>query len=219
MRRLVFFITFFANLQAQDTIVMPLNGNGGFYNSCYATMYDNGLDSNYKNYSNSTVTISPLWVQNVSLYFEEFQTENVFDYLNIYDGPGIAFPLIGKYSGTSLQGQTISSTGTSITLELKSDDIVTGTGFKAWVSCVMGNEEVKGNNVVLYPNPASASMNITGIETEKIKSISILDLQGRIIKQQLISSSIDVSFLPAGLYGLLLQFKDGINIYKKFIKG
>ena len=204
------------SLKAQDTIIMPLSGNGGFYNTCYATIYDNGLDSNYANYSHSTITIAPLWVQSISLYFEMFDTEIYFDSLNIYDGPGTAFPLIGTYSGTTLQGQTVSSTGNSITLEFRSDDIATGSGFKAWVSCIMSNEELNTKDVVLYPNPANNSIQIIGVEN--VKSISIMDVQGRIIKCQLPTAIIDVSFISPGMYGLLIELQDGKTIYKKWIK-
>src|SRR5687768_7829243 len=82
------------HVHAQDTIVMPSTGNGGFYNTCYATILDSGIDSNYTNDNHATLTIAPLWVETVNLYFESFDTEIHFDSLSIYDGPGTTFPLI-----------------------------------------------------------------------------------------------------------------------------
>jgi len=214
---LLIFIGLNQMLLAQDTISMPITGNGGFYNTCYAVIFDNGLDSNYANYSQSTVTISPLWVQNVSLYFEEFNTEVFFDSLSIYDGPGTAFPLIGTYSGNSLQGQTVTSTGTSITLEFRSDDIQTGTGFKALVSCLMGEEDMISNSIIVYPNPAQEFLKIDGLD-EAIESIAVIDIQGRELQHTLVSNVLYVALLPPGFYGLQIRIKNGKVVYKKWIK-
>lgn len=206
------------HLSAQDTIIMPLTGNGGFYNTCYAVVYDNGLDSNYQNFSNSTVTISPLWVQNVSLYFEEFNTEIFFDTLTIYDGPGSAFPKIGTYSGNSLQGQTITSSGSSITLEFRSDDIQTGTGFKAWVSCLMSNEDAFTSNLSIYPNPATNYLFIDGSDWGLVQSMYLIDITGKIIKEISALNSIDVRNLSPGIYGLIICQINGFRYYKKWVK-
>ena len=203
---------------AQDTIVMPVSGNGGFFNSCHAIIYDNGLDSNYYNYSNSTVTISPLWVESVSLYFEEFNTETFFDTLSIYDGPGTAFPKIGTFSGNSLQGQTVISNGNSITLEFKSDDIQTGSGFKAWVSCLMNNETFSIAEPLVYPNPAGGTLFFDGIDLALIQGIYLTDITGKIIKAIPLSNSIDVTDLSSGFYGLIITQNNGYQYFKKWIK-
>jgi hypothetical protein len=207
------------NIHAQDTIVMPSTGNGGFYNTCYATVVDNGGDSNYTNDVHAQVTISPLWVETVSLYFEEFDTEIHFDSLTIYDGPGTAFPVIGVYSGNQLQGQTISSTGSSITLEFRSDDIVTGAGWKAWVNCVLGNEEENVNAVIIYPNPTHSYIQLKNISLENIEHISISDMQGRMVKiLTLQNDGISVEQLPVGLYVLKVEMKNGQQSTQKFLK-
>ena len=197
---------------------MPISGNGGFFNTCYAVIYDNGLDSNYHNYSNSTVTISPLWVENVSLYFEEFNTETFFDTLSIYDGPGTAFPKIGSYSGSSLQGQTISSTGNAITLEFNSDDIQTSLGFKAWVSCTMGSEDYTYSDLHIYPNPVGDHLSIMGVDISTIHHLEILDLCGKIILESSSLEFIDIGHISPGMYTLLLEFNDGEYHTVKLLK-
>jgi hypothetical protein len=218
----LFLLVLFAwmmNIHAQDTITMPSTGNGGFYNTCYATVIDNGEDSNYTNDVHAQITISPLWVQTVSLYFEEFDTEIHFDSLTIYDGPGTAFPRIGVYSGNQLQGQTVTSTGSSITLEFRSDDIVTGAGWKAWVNCVLGNEEEDLNALVIYPNPTNSFIQIKNISIEDIANIFIIDMQGRIVKiLQLQNELIDVNQLVNGIYILKIEMKNGKQSIQKFQK-
>jgi hypothetical protein len=212
------FILFTGILHAQDTIIMPPTGNGGFYNTCYAIIFDNGADSNYVNFSHSTITISPLWVENISIYFAEFNTETYFDSLTMYDGPGTTFPRIGTFSGNSLQGQTIQSTGNSITLEFRSDDVVTGTGFKAEVSCILGNPAWEQQNLRVFPNPARDFLQVQSMEMELLHSYTITDITGRVVDKKNISGSIDISRLAPGSYGLILQLKNGSTKYIPWIK-
>lgn len=203
---------------SQDTLFMPTTGNGGIYNTCYATIYDNGgPDSNYANYCHSTITIAPLWVQHVNLYFEEFQTEIFFDSLSIYDGPGTTFPLIGSYSGTELQNQTISSTGTSITLAFRSDDIQTYSGFKILVSCLMGNETENNTILSIWPNPSFDVINIGGIHSDNITSANVIDMNGKLLLSSC-RSPINISHLSPGIYCVVLNASNGSKCYKKFIK-
>jgi CUB domain/Secretion system C-terminal sorting domain len=212
------FVLCMLNGQAQDTLVMPLTGNGGVFNLCYGVIYDNGIDSNYTNDIHSTITIAPLWVQNVSLYFEEFDTEIFFDSLSIYDGPATTFPLIGTYSGTSLQGQTISSTGTAITLAFRSDDIQTGTGFKAWINCLLATEILNKTSIQLYPNPAQSHLFVEGADWQEIERVYMVDIMGRMIQLADKVFPISVEELKAGLYGLCIIFKNGESTYLKWLK-
>lgn len=204
----------------QDTLTMPVTGNGGIYNTCYAAIYDNGgPDSNYANYSNSTLTIAPLWVQEVSLYFEVFDTEIFFDSLSIYDGPGTTFPLIGTYSGNSLNGQTVGSSGSSITLLFRSDDIQTGAGFKAWVSCLMGNEILTdGQTSFVYPNPATSVISIKGIDDDQINEVYITDITGRNVLHKSKFISMDVSTLIPGIYHLHVVLSTGQLQHFRWLK-
>jgi len=204
-------------LYSQDTIIMPVTGNGGFYNSCYAVIMDNGADSGYADYSNSRISIFTLWTQSVSVYFEEFNTEQFFDSLSIYDGPGITYPKIGTYSGNVLQGQTITSTGSSITLQFNSDDIENGSGFKAWVSCLADNEyyEIQ-NDFQIYPNPSYDKVWINLVEN--IGSITIFDLHGKQYALKLTGNELDISSLSPGVYVMSIERKDGSVISKKILK-
>lgn len=52
----------------------------------------------------------------------------------------------------------------------------------------------------IFPNPVSNTLNITGVETES--KLEILNLQGQVLKQQIINSdqSIDLQSFPTGIY-------------------
>ncbi len=73
------------------------------------------------------------------------------------------------------------------------------------------------NSVKLYPNPVNDRLFIKS--TEQIKSISIYNIKGQLIKQTIeTTNGIDVSVLPSGLY--MIQIKTSNNtINQKFLKG
>lgn len=186
-----------------------MSSAGGFYNTCYAVVYDNGLDSNYLNNSNAQLTIAPLWVQTTSLYFENFELEPFFDKLEIYDGAGIGSPLIGSYSGTSLQGQTITASTNAITLRLLSDDIYTTSGFKAWVSCVMNISEYE-DATWFYQHGNAIYMQ----EHNDIVELILYDITGKIICTKKCDeiNLLEIPILNTGIY--LIKYTNANNVTK-----
>ncbi len=71
----------------------------------------------------------------------------------------------------------------------------------------MGTENILvKNNISIYPNPAKDFIYINLPETEKIKSISITDISGKLIKiANSKENKVDVSFLPNGVYFLKIE--------------
>jgi len=100
---------------------------------CTGFIYDNGGEGNYKDLIRDTLTIAPLNCDSIVLTFLDFDYENKFDSLFIFDGPSPAFPKIGGYTGSTLPkgGLPIKSSGGSITLLHFSDQLENGRGFKA----------------------------------------------------------------------------------------
>jgi len=77
-----------------------------------------------------------------------YNTENTFDFLYIYDGPAIASPLIGIYTGTNSPG-TVTSTGGTITIRSTSDISTVASGWNATWNCASSppaNLSVSQNN-------------------------------------------------------------------------
>jgi len=106
---------------------------------CVDTIYDmGGPVRNYYDKENYTYTIAPTGASSLSLAFTSFSTEANYDTLRIYDGPNTTSPLIGAYHGTSSPG-TINSTGPSLTVKFRSDNLTTSTGWKAVWHCLMDN--------------------------------------------------------------------------------
>lgn len=82
----------------------------------------------------------------------------------------------------------------------------------------LGTSEVaKKDPLKVYPNPFSDVITISDIE--KVKSVSVTDISGRMIRTvDDVSSEINLSELKTGLYILNVQYKDGTKSAHKIIK-
>jgi hypothetical protein len=85
----------------------------------------------------------------------------------------------------------------------------------------LGIEDVvlKDDNLLLYPNPTSDYLNIK-LEKTIIQSLSIVDINGRVLKKQDVNeydSQINVTDLNAGIYLVKVETELGIST-QKFIK-
>lgn len=109
------------------------------YTTSSGTFYDSGGSSgNYANDERLIWTISPASATNVTVSFTSFNVENTWDYLYVYDGNSINAPLIGYYTGTQNPG-IITSSGSSLTFEFRSDCATIGAGWNAsWTSSAAG---------------------------------------------------------------------------------
>jgi hypothetical protein len=79
------------------------------------------------------------------------------------------------------------------------------------------SEAAQKNALKIYPNPFTDTISISDIE--KVKSVSVIDLSGRVLKViENVSSEINLSELKTGLYILNVQYKDGSTSSYKIIK-
>lgn len=86
------------------------------------------------------------------------------------------------------------------------------------VTEVLGTDEFSESKFSIYPNPTSSILNISNTNNVEIKSISVVDINGRIVKNQSDSlSQINVSDLNAGVYFVTIEAAEG-KTTKKFIK-
>lgn len=102
---------------------------------CIGALFDDGgVGSNYSNNTDGIVVIDPIGATSISLSFLSFNFEDNYDFLNIYDGPSIASPLLASFSGNNLP-PTIISSGGSITIEQITDQSVRRSGFELTWLC------------------------------------------------------------------------------------
>jgi hypothetical protein len=79
------------------------------------------------------------------------------------------------------------------------------------------------SGISVYPNPASGSFTIVpGTGNPGPVSITLFDLTGRIVLERktggISPERIDVSLLPAGLYFLKLETKNGFTVIRLIIE-
>lgn len=110
-------------INTPPSATMLTAASGSFFDS-------GGAGANYINDERSITTIAPAGAVTVSVTFSSFNLENTWDYLYIYDGANINAPLIGYYTGTTNPG-TITSSGSSLTFEFRSDCATLAPGWAA----------------------------------------------------------------------------------------
>jgi hypothetical protein len=113
-----------------QTLVAPPACGGLFVDS-------GGPSNNYQNDENQTYTICPDNTGDVvSLQFLEFDVEDGWDFLKVYDGDSTAAPLLGEFTGTALPPLLTSSDASGcLTVVFTSDGIINRAGWVANVLC------------------------------------------------------------------------------------
>lgn len=79
------------------------------------------------------------------------------------------------------------------------------------------SEALAKNKLRIYPNPFTDVINIDNVEN--VKSVSVIDVSGRVLKSfNDVSSTINLSDLKEGMYIFTLDYKDGSRSSHKIIK-
>ncbi len=89
--------------------------------------------------------------------------------------------------------------------------------FNAWV---LGVEDVKQNNIKIYPNPVTTHLNIS-LETTKPVKVEVYNVLGQLKKTHIhtgATSAINVNDLAVGIYFLRYTTEEGRVISKQFKK-
>ncbi|WP_242205320.1 polysaccharide lyase family 8 super-sandwich domain-containing protein [Aestuariivivens insulae] len=83
----------------------------------------------------------------------------------------------------------------------------------------LGVEDYNEQNVIkVYPNPAKNSINIRGLESNRLYSVSIVSLLGQYVGHvQVINNQINISNIQNGIYFLRLQLDGGKTVTKKIL--
>ncbi|NLE04513.1 MAG: T9SS type A sorting domain-containing protein, partial [Crenarchaeota archaeon] len=137
----------------------------------------------------------------------KFHCEGFFGLVHIWEfGDG------EKYQSDQMDCiHTYTTPGTyTVTLRVKGDDYLWDTLVKKdYIKVTTGINSIKENqreNIYLYPNPCSS---ILSIKTDHaFQNYSIIDIIGKeYVKDQPFQNAIDVSYLPKGVYYIILQNK------------
>ncbi|GAB4378145.1 MAG: hypothetical protein Kow0075_07710 [Salibacteraceae bacterium] len=126
-------------------ISLAENGETPKQSGCKGVLYDNGgPNGNYLDQTDSYITIEPCGAASLTITFDHFNLESggqscQYDFLEVYDGPSMNSPLIGKYCNSNLPPATISATGSSLTIRMYADAGLNYSGFEISWECVEGN--------------------------------------------------------------------------------
>ena len=197
-------------------LTFPVNGFSGFYVSTATSALPLTLLSFNSSLEN----------KNVILHWQTAQEINTSYFIIERSTNGTDFSSIGKIvaSGNSSTTKNYSYTDTKPIngtnyYRLKMLD----TDGKYIYSKVLVIKIDGKSTLQIFPNPAKNILYIQASGENEKATVQIIDVTGRIIKEEKISLngntsfSIDINNLPDGLYNLILKSKS-INEQKKFIK-
>jgi len=191
------------------------------------TLSDGSGNWNYHDNTNCLWRIMPEGASSVTLYFNEFETEAGHDLLKIFDLQ--TQQLLAEYSGTYENGvpDPVTSPSGKMFLTWTTNSLNTAPGWVAYFeSNLVGINEIDpAKNLVIYPNPASALLNIRLLKTDHpITKLSLTDLAGRAVMESEFDLSgsetmtIDLGSLAPGIYLLGATADDNNTEYHRIVK-
>ena len=214
----------FAEAWACDTISIPGGGPAQESQLCQGVLTDNGgAQDDYTPGQSALFTIAPASAETVTLFFSQFEFEDGFDFLRIYDGPSDASPEIGTgFTGSGLanlpNGGVITSSGPAISLRQDASmGPTTWEGFiLSWDCSFTGIAEAALNPIVtVWPQPADEAVNLEfNAPAGKDWTLELHDLTGALLERTNIPSGsttwrMDRNNRSAGMYQLVIATPAG----------
>jgi hypothetical protein len=109
-------------------------------------LYDSGgPDGDYSAGENVSCLIYAVPGSELTLYFEEFELEGMYDELTIQEGENFSDPVLMQASGDDLLGQTITLENGALLFSFSSDGSVNYPGFKVIISTVPVSQDFNIN--------------------------------------------------------------------------
>jgi len=76
------------------------------------------------------------------------------------------------------------------------------------------NDVSVSNDIKVYPNPARNVINFDGEDIQKMKTVRLFDISGKLVLQQSFTKRLDISSLKTGIYIIQLQSENAILTFK-----
>jgi len=190
------------------------------------TLEDGSGPWDYQNNTQCMWMINPEGSSEVTLTFLDFETEEGYDHVMVYDLA--TQELLADYSGSYEPGLPAPVTSSSGKMFVVFITNYTGRadGFKAYYETdLVGIREdaTAVSSIKIYPNPTSGEVTVEIAGNFKgDELLSIQDMYGRIIIQQDIEQDqvikkLDLSNLPRGVYTLLIAGNNVTKVSRKII--
>jgi hypothetical protein len=197
------------------------------------------ITPNYAEYCNSMVYDQPQWTFNdgsgPNLYFNDTDCEwlidvtgHEFDYMKIYfsrydllEGDVLTLykgittdaPVLGTYSASNQPAEIITEEKQILVKFVTNSDAQADGWELVYETVTLGVNDENNGNVIIYPNPVSDLLTISGLSTAS--NISIIDMSGRIVMEvnDFENSTLDISNLQSGMYFIKIE-GDGNQMHK-----
>lgn len=148
----------------------------------------------------------------IKMQFTQFDLEQDYDYLYIYDGPNTgANELTGGLTGNFSPGTfTSTSPDGSMTIVFTSDQAVTEEGYVALISCEQNLGVDDFGNVIdftYYPNPTDGIVKI--LSNTEISNLAVYNVQGRLLynsDSNALETQVDMTNFASGTYFFKMKF-------------
>jgi len=181
---------------------------------------DGSFGYDYKNNTLCRWKIVPEGTGAVELQFTSFHTASENDVLRIYDmdSEELLASYSGDYSGSNLPPTVTASSG-KMFLIFSTDASDTKQGWEAsYTTYAVGTkEESSAGKLLIFPNPASGTLNISlpdtktqtvDLEVSSIQGLSLFHEAGQSVKQGGLIQ-LDISSLPSGMYLIRIALPEG----------
>lgn len=176
-------------------------------------------------YNNTTLCFYKIIAQegnDIILNFNYFDTEEVFDFVKVYDNQEV----IGTFSGSDLPPAVVASSGTML-IAWKTNNFTTAGGWEATYSTAYTGIEYQKDIAELdvFPVPASGFLNLSFISDNT--DVVVLEIQtiagNRVYHEETqtnigrVEKKIETAKLPGGLYVLIVRTAQGVMTQKVVI--
>ena len=142
------------------------------YNAPTGYLTDSGGNSaNYNDDERLLWLIQPPNTGLITLEFNTFDIEQDWDFLFIYDGDSINDPLIGQFTGTSIPS-SITSTGSSLLLEFRSDCATTAPGWEANYTATPTDITGPQTSITAGSTWQTDNFDVTIVDTDSLSNIA-----------------------------------------------
>lgn len=174
-----------------------------------------GAAGNYNNMESYVRTLIPTVAnKRISLTFSQFNLEEDYDFLYVYDGPNTSSPSLNPdgFTGSVNPGTFVSTAPDgSLTIQFFSDQGVVESGYVATVGCEnsLGLAGFSDIDFTYYPNPTKGIVSL--VSKTEMTDVAVYNIAGQLLYQTKIGAmqtDVDLSAFATGTYFFKLRFND-----------
>jgi hypothetical protein len=200
--------------ECKDTILFSSTGH--FNHGC--------INNNYNNNDSCSWMLYPSDVSKIYLYFDPDSFDiRPGDWVRVYNGTNSDETLLGEYNNDN-PPEGIIEGGSTMFIQLITDDTITGTGFQAMYTndpAIGITEQIEGE-LKVYPNPGNGIITIELKSSQPTAEMELFNTTGqKVLHRKVIQKNgqfidyLDITWMPEGIY--YLRLRTGGRIISKML--